>query len=294
VLERRFCGLHLRLYPAQVQGPGSVEQVVAGLRYFGRVPWAQVVLLCRGGGSLEDLWTFNEEPVARAIAIAECPVPVISAVGHETDFTIADFVADLRAPTPSAAAEMVICTKAELVEQLEAHRKRLDRATHLGLARASTRAHQLGIDRAQSALTRRLGRGWQRVDECEYRNRERMRRLLEGARRRVHAAEAQVRARDPRLWLSQARRRFEAAEAGCVQALRGRLDHARQRLGPLNAAVGAMSPLRILERGFAIATGPRGEILRDVAQVGPGDAIELRLARGRIAAEVKNANSNGT
>ncbi len=109
VLERRFQGLHVRLYPAQVQGEGSVEQVCAGLRFFSRKPWANVVILARGGGSLDDLWTFNEEAVARAIACSS--VPVISAIGHETDFTIADFVADLRAPTPSAAAELVIRTR---------------------------------------------------------------------------------------------------------------------------------------------------------------------------------------
>ena len=122
-MRRRFHGLHLRLYPAQVQGAGSVEQVVAGIRYFSASGWADVLIVCRGGGSLEDLWTFNEEPVARAIA--ECAAPVISAIGHETDFTIADFVADLRAPTPSAAAELVVGTKAEVTAQLETNRQRL-------------------------------------------------------------------------------------------------------------------------------------------------------------------------
>ena len=106
ILSRRFPGLHIRIYPAQVQGEGSVEQVCRGLRYFSDSGWADVVILARGGGSLEDLWTFNEEAVARAIAASS--VPVVSAVGHETDFTIADFVADLRAPTPSAAAELVV------------------------------------------------------------------------------------------------------------------------------------------------------------------------------------------
>src|SRR5580658_1566573 len=118
ILDRRFPGRHLRIYPAQVQGEGSVEQVTAGIQYFSRSGWAEVVIVARGGGSLEDLWTFNEERVARAIVA--CSVPVISAVGHETDFTIADFVADLRAPTPSAAAEMVICTRQSLVERLDA------------------------------------------------------------------------------------------------------------------------------------------------------------------------------
>src|SRR5215472_14698565 len=109
ILSRRFPGLHMRLYPAMVQGEGSVEAVVRAIEYFSKSDWAEVVIVARGGGSLEDLWTFNEEAVARAIAASRAPV--ISAVGHETDFTIADFVADLRAPTPSAAAELVVREK---------------------------------------------------------------------------------------------------------------------------------------------------------------------------------------
>src|SRR6202140_4623706 len=120
ILSRRFPGLHIRLYPALVQGEGSVEAVVRGLEYFSSSKWPDVVIVARGGGSLEDLWTFNEEAVARAIAA--CSVPVISAVGHATDYTIADFVADLRAPTPSAAAEMVVCTRDELFDRIAAAR----------------------------------------------------------------------------------------------------------------------------------------------------------------------------
>src|ERR1700719_126834 len=117
ILSRRFPGLHIRLYPATVQGEGSIEAVLRALEYFSGSGWPDVVILARGGGSLEDLWTFNEEPVARAIVASS--VPVISAIGHETDFTIADFVADLRAPTPSAAAEMVIRTRDQLFDQLD-------------------------------------------------------------------------------------------------------------------------------------------------------------------------------
>ena len=120
ILSRRFPGLHVRLFPARVQGPGSVEDICRGLEYFGQTGWAQITVLARGGGSLEDLWTFNEEAVARAIAAS--PIPVVSAIGHETDVTIADFVADLRAPTPSAAAEMIVCTRQELLDRIEACR----------------------------------------------------------------------------------------------------------------------------------------------------------------------------
>ncbi|HEY1865786.1 MAG TPA: exodeoxyribonuclease VII large subunit, partial [Candidatus Acidoferrales bacterium] len=116
ILDRRFPGLHVRVFPSRVQGAGSVEDVTRALRWFSDSNWAEVVVLARGGGSLEDLWTFNEEAVARAIVA--CRVPVVSAIGHETDVTIADFAADLRAPTPSAAAELVVCTRQELLERI--------------------------------------------------------------------------------------------------------------------------------------------------------------------------------
>ena len=284
IVARRFSGVHLRLYPAQVQGPGSVEQVVAGIRYFSATRWADVLIVCRGGGSLEDLWTFNEEPVARAIA--ECTMPVISAVGHETDFTIADFVADLRAPTPSAAAELVVGSKQEVAAQLEVNRQRLERAFRLRIARAAACIDQLGIDRASSALARRIGRAVQRVDEGESRIRERIRASIEGLRRRVRNAEGALRRNDPRVRLAEARRRLDSAEGRAVSSIRARLAAAHRRTGPLAASVAQMSPLRILERGYAIATDERGTILRDAAQTAAGREIGVRLARGRVAARV--------
>ncbi len=151
VLGRRFPGLHIRLYPAQVQGEGSVEQVVRGIEYFGQSGWPEVLIVARGGGSLEDLWTFNEEAVARAIAA--CPVPVISAVGHETDFTIADFAADLRAPTPSAAAELVVPTRDSLAGQIAAGLDKLARAMRYRLARAALRLEQQGLGRATAVFS---------------------------------------------------------------------------------------------------------------------------------------------
>ncbi len=146
ILSRRFPGLHLRIYPAQVQGEGSVEAVCRAIEYFSNSGWPQVVIVARGGGSLEDLWTFNEEPVARAIAASS--VPVISAVGHETDFTIADFVADLRAATPSAAAELVICPREQIIEQLTANDHKLLQATRYRLAMATRALHEQGVERA--------------------------------------------------------------------------------------------------------------------------------------------------
>ena len=167
VLSRRFPGLHLRLYPALVQGEGSMAAVIEGLEWFSRSGWPDVVIVARGGGSLEDLWTFNEESVARAIAA--CSVPVISAVGHETDFTIADFVADLRAPTPSAAAEMVIGTRAEFLEQIAVSRHRLAQSTRLRLAAGARRWQQADTRLRRMDVRLRIARAWQRLDNVDAR-----------------------------------------------------------------------------------------------------------------------------
>src|SRR5579863_2844948 len=164
ILERRFPGLHIRLFPAQVQGEGAAGDVCRGLEFFSRSGWADLVILARGGGSLEDLWTFNEEAVARAIAASAAPV--VSAIGHETDVTIADFVADLRAPTPSAAAEMIVCTRQELLDRIGASRLQAGRAIHFRLAMLQRRLHEQAIDRAQALLHRSLARRIQRVDDA--------------------------------------------------------------------------------------------------------------------------------
>src|SRR5580658_8103147 len=168
ILERRCPGRHIRLYPAQVQGEGAAEQIASGVEYFSESGWAEVVIVARGGGSLEDLWAFNEERVARAIAV--CAVPVISAVGHETDFTIADFVADLRAPTPSAAAELVICTRQSLEERVGAGEIKLRQAMRLSIALLARRLHRIAVD--QTTLHRAIGKQMQRVDELDYRARD--------------------------------------------------------------------------------------------------------------------------
>src|SRR5256884_3062082 len=173
ILSRRFPGLHIRLFPAQVQGPGSIEEVCRAIQYFSRSGWAEGVIVARGGGSLEDLWTFNEETVARAIA-ASGP-PVISAIGHETDFTIADFVADLRAPTPSAAAELVIRTREEILGQIAALRHKLAQLVRYRLAMDWSRFRQQGVEPAHSLLERAVGRRLQRIDELQYRLRDPLR-----------------------------------------------------------------------------------------------------------------------
>jgi exodeoxyribonuclease VII large subunit len=284
ILERRFPGLHLRLYPAQVQGAGSAEQVVAGIEYFSRSAWADVVIVCRGGGSIEDLWTFNEESVARAIAA--CAVPVISGVGHETDFTIADFAADLRAPTPSAAAEMVIRSKVEFVDQVEALCSRIERGMRLRLVASAGSVHQLGFQRASAALGRRLGKSAQRVDELEFRRRERIRTIISANRRRVESLSARLNRSDPRVRLGDVRRRWQAADASILQSIRLRLAAGKHRLEPLCSGLAQLNPLAILDRGYAIASDAHGRILRDAAATSPGEELTVQLAQGRVATKV--------
>jgi exodeoxyribonuclease VII large subunit len=281
VLERRCPGRHIRLYPAQVQGEGAAEQVAEGIDYFSASGWAEVVIVARGGGSLEDLWTFNEERVARAIAA--CSVPVISAVGHETDFTIADFVADMRAPTPSAAAEIVIATRESLVERLSAADHKLLQSVRLKIALLARALHNVAIDRAR--LHRAIGRQMQRIDELDYRLRELWRGSLAARRRALEAASVRLSQMDVRLQLAAARRRLEASDAALTQSMRLRLSRAGGRLGPLEAHLKQLSPLTILDRGYAIVEH-EGKIVKAPEDAPVGSEIEVRLSTGNLKATV--------
>lgn len=283
VLTRRFPGLHIRLYPALVQGPGSVEAIVEGIQYFAQSGWGDVLIVGRGGGSLEDLWSFNEEAVARAIAAS--PIPVISAVGHETDFTIADFVADYRAPTPSAAAEIAVRDAAALVETLAAHSARLERAARFRALRLS-----------------------QRFDDAQFRLRDHARARLERLRRLIETHAALIQRADPRLRLAQIRQQRAAAHARLAPALqrvlfqrRTRLATLAQRLAPalaqrvaaararhasLHAALQQLSPLAVLERGYSIVQAADGAVLRDASNTAAKASLSVRLHRGSLQVKV--------
>jgi exodeoxyribonuclease VII large subunit len=282
ILSRRFPGVHIRLYPALVQGEGAIEEVCRGIEHFSGSGWAEVVVVARGGGSLEDLWTFNEEAVARAIV--HCAVPVISAIGHETDFTIADFVADLRAATPSAAAEMVVLTRQELLDRIGGIEHKLAQTVRYRVAMLDRRLRQQGIDRALGVLQRSIGRRLQRIDDCEYRMRDRLRRGIEVRRRRLQELERRLRVFDLRPRLAQDRRRLEAAEAAGVHAVRLRLGEQRRKLETCTAKLQQLSPLRILERGYAIVLGPGGEALKRPVEA--GTEVKILVAEGKMRAEV--------
>jgi exodeoxyribonuclease VII large subunit len=267
-----------------VQGEGSIEEVCRGLEFFSRSRWAELVIVARGGGSLEDLWTFNEEAVARAIAASA--VPVVSAIGHETDITIADFVADLRAPTPSAAAELIVCLRDELLARIEAFNRHLTQAARYRLAMVRRVVDQRGIQRALSVFHRSVGRRLQRVDEQEYRLRENMRGVVEGRYRVYRALESRLRYYDPRPRLARSRRRLESAHSSISQAARLNLARRAGQTEALAAKLSQLSPLRILDRGYAIVTNDSGEILNTSRQAPAGSSIRVRLAEGSLDATV--------
>jgi exodeoxyribonuclease VII large subunit len=284
VLSRRFPGLHIRVFPAVVQGEGSVEAVCRGVRFFSESCWAEVVIVARGGGSLEDLWTFNEEEVARTIAA--CAVPVISAVGHETDFTIADFAADLRAPTPSAAAELVVCTRDQLIEQIVGCRKALEQIIRYRLSMLARRLHSQGIDRATTVLHRGIGRGFQRVDEFDRCVADHTRERLRQSRSALDQATLRLRKMDLRFRFAEVRRRLETLGHQAQTAMTLRLTRARTRLDPMTGELAQLSPLRVLDRGYAIVRDTNDHVVKDAAEVQPGTGLRIRVAKGAIAADV--------
>ncbi len=284
ILSRRFPGLWIRLYPAQVQGDGSVEQVVRAIRHFSESEWADVLIVARGGGSLEDLWTFNEEPVARAIA--NCRIPVVSAIGHETDFTIADFVADLRAPTPSAAAELVICTREQLLDSIEGCRHRLLQHMRYRLSIAGRRLHEQGIDRALAIVHRRIGRQMQRLDEQERCMAEAARRHLRARHDRLRIATERLRHLDLRLRFAETRRRLQLLTQRAESAMQARLQNPSNRLQLAEARLQSLSPLNVLERGYAIVRTPEGTVVRSTTEAPAGTDLRIRLHDGELPARV--------
>jgi exodeoxyribonuclease VII large subunit len=263
VLGRRFEGLSLQIYPVRVQGATAGREIAAAVRNLSRWKLHDVVLICRGGGSLEDLWAFNEEVVARAVA--GCEIPTISGVGHETDFTICDFVADLRAPTPSAAAEIVIRAKSEICTQVD-HMTR--RVRHVVENRVRNLRHEL----RHLSSSDRLGIVARRVAMA----RERL------ERRRV----ALFRLLDARARIL--RRRLAACEEPLAQ-YPARIQRERHRLRGVVTTLQAVSPLSVLSRGYAIAfsrTKRRRKPILDSSQVQVGEHIEVQLKRGRLEATV--------
>jgi exodeoxyribonuclease VII large subunit len=284
LLSQRFPGVHIRLFPAQVQGIGSVEDVCRGLKYFGAGDWAQIVVVARGGGSLEDLWTFNEEAVARAIAA--CPIPVVSAIGHETDVTIADFVADLRAPTPSAAATMIVRERREVLDRLTNRDARLAELMRYRFAVLSRRLHEQAAGRATSVLHRGLARRMQRVDDNTARLHAALRSQLAAQDRRRRQLEDRLRLFDPRPRLSRSRDRLNELSFRADSFMRSALARSRRRIESAATKLEQLNPRTVLTRGYAIVLNEAGEIVRNAAAAPVGSGVKVLFAADAVKARI--------
>jgi exodeoxyribonuclease VII large subunit len=285
ILTRRFPNVHLTLYPVRVQGEGSAGEIVKALKFFNAKKMVDVLILARGGGSLEDLWSFNEEIVARAIFASE--IPVISGVGHEMDFSIADFVADVRASTPSAAAELVVQTRREFDKHIADLRETISGLIRYRLLEMSRRVHELSARRGFRRPLDLLRQQRQRADEMTSRLALGLRARLEQSRKRFTAAHLRIVSFDFRVKISAFRLRLEkrSAELG-VRAERF-LRNKRDRWQRLALQLQERGPLKVLERGYAIATDAAGNLLRSVDQVQLGDPVAIQLHHGRLTTEVR-------
>ncbi|HZR10884.1 MAG TPA: exodeoxyribonuclease VII large subunit [Myxococcales bacterium] len=286
VLHRRFPNLPVLIVPARVQGEGAAQEIARGIVRAAKQPRVDVVVIARGGGSLEDLWAFNEEVVARALC--GCPVPTVSAVGHETDVTIADFCADVRAPTPTAAAELIARVKDELVADLAQRRARLWRAMRSQLERKRSQHDKL---RSRVADPRRLiGDRKLRLDRARQRLEDAIRDQLAARREMLRLTRERLQTQHPRERLHRLEREVARLEQK-LKALAARaLAARRHRYEGLTARLDALSPLKVLARGYAVVFDPRGHAVLDAAQVLPGERVRVRLHEGELVAEVVEEN----
>src|SRR6267154_4119952 len=282
VLHRRFPNLPVLIVPARVQGEGAAQEIARGIARGASARGVDVLVVARGGGSLEDLWPFNEEVVARALA--RCPVPTVSAVGHEVDYTIADFAADVRAATPTAAAEILARVKEELVADLSQRRARLIRALR---ADADRRRAALDSRRARLADPRRLiGERRLRLDKLAQRLESREREEIDRRGQKIAALQQRLAAAHPRAVLHRLGKNVGQLEEKLKVLARRALAGRRHRFEGLAGRLDALSPLRVLARGYSVAFDSRGHALKDAAQADRGDQIRIRLHEGELQAEV--------
>lgn len=289
VLGRRAPDLPVFIYPTQVQGSAAISQIVAAITLANRRAEVDVLIVGRGGGSLEDLWCFNEEAVARAIA--HSAIPVVSAVGHEVDVTISDFAADLRAPTPSAAAELVAPDRSARAQRLVHLKQRLVQA----ISRRQTAARH-GFALLQKRLDhqdpkRRLEQQSQRLDELSGRLQQLLNLRLHQGERRLANLELRLQARSPEKLLAAGKRRHQLAQERLHTLMNKRQDLAAHRLAMLSARLDGISPLATLGRGYSITRTPNGEVIRRAAQVSPGQQLVTTLAEGALRVRVEEVNN---
>lgn len=285
IITRRFPRINVRIYPAPVQGNGAENRLARGVEFFNRIKGADVIVVTRGGGSMEDLWPFNAEVLARAIAGSR--IPVISAVGHEIDYTISDYVADLRAPTPSAAAELVIGKQEEYLDRTARLTKTLTQTLAFELERQSKRlelARSSYVFREPLQLVRQQQ---QRLDDCREALADALRQPLTASRQQLERLGLQLETIRPAALLQECRRRQEELRHRLKTAAAAELERRRALLERLTAQSEAYSPYGILRRGYALLTdAATGQLVASVKQIAAGQTLQARVADGSIAAAV--------
>jgi exodeoxyribonuclease VII large subunit len=300
ILRRRTRTVHILFAPTRVQGEGASAEIVRAIELLnehhlralaeGRDGDAlDVIIVGRGGGSAEDLWSFNDERVARAIRASR--VPVISAVGHETDFTIADFAADLRAPTPSAAAELVAAREDEIAATVRVLSRELLRALRLQLATARMRVQEAAMSQGFDDARASLHRARLRTEEAAHRLESLIARAAQAARRRAEALACRLQPARLGARVGEARTRFSIVRTARDAAIAARLEDARARLAVASASLDALSPLAVLKRGYALAEDERGRLVLDARQVREGDGVRLRLSEGVLHCRVERTEN---
>jgi exodeoxyribonuclease VII large subunit len=270
-LERRFARLHILIYPVKVQGEGASDEIVEGIRYLGSLPDIDVIIVGRGGGSLEDLWAFNEEKVARAIF--RCPIPLISAVGHEIDYTIADFVADIRASTPSAAAEIVIEKEQSFLERIQNLEQRIFHHLQYDIQEKRHEVFALVHHHAFQHFKIRLFNLIQQVDDLE--------------NRAGHVIQS--------VWksLSESKARVDLSRQKMLSLMRRMLQDLQGKWERLSAELNNLSPLNILKKGYALCwKDTNGHLVQRIEEVGQGDEVRVSFYKGDFTAQVQKVDRN--
>ncbi len=284
IVGRRHSGLNVVVCPAAMQGEQAVSEVESALMQLNASGLVDLIVLARGGGSAEDLSPFNSERMARAIVASTAPV--VSAIGHETDFTIADFVADLRAPTPSAAAELITEAQHQVADRVAAQASRLERAARFQLLHARQKIDGIAIDRAERRVAAMLLRLSQRLDDMESRMEASATDLVRARQREVAELAADVLHHEPRQMLARTRERLTVGHTRMERSLERTLRRSGTQLGALDARLRSLSPLAVLERGYALVLGVDGGVIRSSAQVAKGDQVRTRLSDGEFASTV--------
>jgi exodeoxyribonuclease VII large subunit len=293
VIRRRHARLNLLVYPATMQGVNCAASVAAGVRWFNaNRALADVIVIARGGGSMEDLAGFNDEGLARVIAASE--IPVVSAIGHETDFTIADFVADLRAPTPSAAAELVTAAQHRIEERVQSLAMRVHRAGRFHLMHARQRYARLSAESVLTRLHDAVSRRDQRIDELRMRLESAAARRLRLPVARLSGLSERLRRQDVSLRIARTQRQLQQANARLERAASLMLSPRWNRLNRASARLEALSPFAVLSRGYAIVYAADGTVLRSASDTAAGQMIRARLSRGNLEAQVTDTKTTET